>query len=68
MIIHVQYQDLRYDYIEAGSLEKLIKTKTIRQFCRPFLNEWVNVEEGPIRKADIPYTGPERRQLYLVGR
>jgi hypothetical protein len=68
MIIRVQYQNFQYDYVDAAALQKLIETKRIRQFYRPFVNQWVNVERGPLRRADIPYTGPERRQLYLVGR
>jgi hypothetical protein len=68
MIIRVQYQNFQYDYVDAAALQKLIETKRIRQFFRPFVNQWVNVERGPIRRADITHSGPERRQLRVVAR
>jgi hypothetical protein len=62
MLLHVQYQDSRYDYVDAATLDNLIATKQIRKFLRTSQNEWVDVERGPIRGEGSLYLGPERRQ------
>ena len=66
MFLRVQYQDSRYDYVNAAALDKLIVSKQITRFLRVSQNEWVGVEREPIRGISSPYVGPERRQLQAV--
>ena len=48
MILHVQYNDLRCDYVDANSLDRFLAGKIIRQFYRPSEKRWVNVSFEPI--------------------
>ena len=64
MILHVQYQDNRYGYINAQTLDKLLSVKGIRRFYRPFEKRWVDVYRDPIRGLGGDYWGPDRRQSY----
>jgi hypothetical protein len=44
MIIEVQYENFRYDYVDAVVLDRLIATRSIRRFYLPLVSRWVNVE------------------------
>ena len=61
MLIRVIYRDLRYDYVDTTMLDRLIESKGIRRFLRPFEDEWVEVSASPTRGNGGIYTGPERR-------
>ncbi len=63
MIIHIQYRDKKYDYVDSRFLESLIQEKTIRQFFRPSEKKWVHIDLDPVRgRGGKPYGGLERRQ------
>ncbi len=62
MILHVQYKDFNYDYVNARNLDKLLVNKTIRLFYRPSEERWVYVLRDPIRGIGGDYSGPNRRQ------
>ncbi len=62
MLLHVQYQDSRYDYVDAAVLSELISAKKIKKFFRPSQADWIDIETGPIRGEGSLYLGPERRQ------
>ena len=62
MLLHVQYNDSRYDYVDAATLEGLIASKQISKFFRPSQNEWVDIETGRLRGEGSLHLGPERRQ------
>jgi hypothetical protein len=66
MLIHVQYRNFLYDFVNARDLDNLIAAKSIRLFYRPAVKEWVNVDRGQIRGAGTAYAGPERRQAQVV--
>lgn len=61
MLIRIMYRDLRYDYVDARALDRLIGSKTISRFLRPFEGEWVDVSHCATRGIGGIYTGPERR-------
>ncbi len=64
MIIHVQYRDKKYDYVNSLFLEGLIQERTIRQFFRPSEKKWINIDLDPIRgRGGRPYSGSERREV-----
>lgn len=68
MLLRVQYPTFHYDYVDAGTLDRLIVSRRIKQFLRPSEAVWVDIEQGPIREVDTIYmdaiyVGPERRQF-----
>jgi hypothetical protein len=64
MIIHVQYRDKKYDYVNSLFLEGLIQERTIRQFFRPSEKKWINIDLDPIRgTGGKQYNGAERRRV-----
>lgn len=63
MLLRVQYQDYRYDYVDAHTLDRLLSGKTLLQFYRPSEERWVDVYRDPIRGLGGDYSGPGRRQL-----
>jgi hypothetical protein len=56
------YTDYRYGYVDARTLDRLLLGKTLRQFCRPSGQRWVNVYRDPIRGIGGEYYGSDRRQ------
>jgi hypothetical protein len=65
MKIKVLYSDTSVGYVDAGSLEALIASKTIAAFFRS--GEWVNVSNGLVRRGTSSnYVGPERRAAVHV--
>jgi hypothetical protein len=65
MILHVQYQDHRYDYVDARTLDKFLAGRGIQRFFRPSEGRWVNVFRDPIRGLGGDYSGPDRRERRL---
>jgi hypothetical protein len=63
MILHVQYDNFLYDYVDTHTLDRLLKNKAIQQFYRPSENRWVNVSLDPIRGTGGYYSGVNRRQF-----
>jgi len=66
MILHVQYQDLNYDYVGPHVLDSLITEKNLQQFYRPSEERWVNIFRDPVRGIGGNYSGPDRRQRHEV--
>ena len=66
MLLRVQYQDYRYDYVDARTLDRLLAGKGVRQFYRPSEERWVNVYRDPIRGLGGDYSGLDRRQLPMT--
>ena len=62
MILHVQYQDYHYDYVNAETLDRLLAANEIRGFYRPSEKRWIDVNCDPIRGSGGRYSGPDRRQ------
>ena len=61
MLLRVEYQNEKYDYVSAAALEELITFLGIKQFYRPSEKRWIDVVQGPIRASATDYMGPERR-------
>ena len=64
MILHVQYRDFKYDFVNARTLDKLLADKSLHRFRRPSEKGWVSVYRGPIRGKGGNYSGPDRRQFH----
>jgi hypothetical protein len=64
MLIRVMYKDYRYDYVSAGSLDRLIAAMGIIKFLRPSEDRWIDIARGPVRGAGGPYAGLERRSAF----
>ncbi len=66
MMLHIQYLNDKYDYINQRTLYALIKQKAIKQFYRPQGKKWVNINIDSIRGGGSgSYAGIERRQLII---
>ncbi len=61
-MIHVRYQDDSFDYVDESMLDYLIASSSIKEFYRSSDQEWVDVNESPIRGEGLSYIGPERRR------
>jgi hypothetical protein len=61
MILHVQYKDFNYGYVDARALDKHIVGKNLRLFYRPSEERWVYVLRDRIRGFGGDYSGPDRR-------
>ncbi len=70
MILYVQYQDNRYDFVNTQILDRLLAEKEIRRFRRPSEQRWIDVDTDPVRGLGGHYSGPDRRRgnirLFLV--
>jgi len=62
MLLHVQYDNESYGYVDGATLDRLLLGKTVKQFYRPSENRWVNVYRAPIRGLGGDYLGFDRRQ------
>jgi hypothetical protein len=63
MLIRVLCKDKRRGFVEDYYLDDLIGRGVVVAFFRPASNEWVDIEEKPIRnKASIEHKVPERRK------
>ncbi len=58
--IQVIYFDVSYGFVEAETLDELIKTRGIIAFRRS--GGWVRVGHDPVRGCGGKYSGPERRK------
>jgi hypothetical protein len=64
MLIHVEYDDNRYDYVKNFQLDKLLEMEKVHKFQRR--SGWVTVGVDPMRSKRSPnYTGDERRAASL---
>ena len=63
MVLRVQYQNEKYDYIGTNILDRLLKKESLIGFYRPSEERWVNVYRDRIRGEGGDYVGPDRRQL-----
>ncbi len=60
MLIHVLYDDNRYDYVKGFHLDSLLEMKKVQKFRRS--SGWVTVAVDPIRwRKGSGYNGVERR-------
>ena len=66
MLLHVQYENDQYDYIDAHILDRLLKSENVKRFFRPSEGRWVNVFRDPIRGVGGDHMGPDRRQLNVT--
>jgi hypothetical protein len=62
MLLHVQYDNDNYGYVDGATLDMLLLGKTLKQFYRPSEKRWVNVYRTPIRGLGGDYSGFDRRQ------
>ncbi|KAB0665443.1 hypothetical protein F6V25_10220 [Oryzomonas japonica] len=60
MLIHVLYDDNKYDYVKGFQLDRLLEVKKVQKFKRS--TGWVTVGVDPMRWRKNPnYHGLERR-------
>jgi hypothetical protein len=62
MILRVQYQNNKFDYVNDFALDRLITTQEIKKFYRPSEERWITVGIDSVRGMGGYYTGPNRRQ------
>jgi hypothetical protein len=62
MLLHVQYDNDSFGYVDGATLDRLLLGKTVKQFYRPSEKRWVNVYRAPIRGFGGDYSGFDRRQ------
>lgn len=62
MLLHVQYQNGRYDYVQAAALDSLIASGRLMRLFRPFDKEWATVGVDAFRGAGGAYRGENRRE------
>lgn len=64
MVLHIQYQNNKFDYVNHYFLDRLINTRRIKRFFRPSEEKWVIIGVDPIRGNGGDFEGQERRQAY----
>jgi hypothetical protein len=62
MMLHVQYKNYRYDFVNTQTLNRLLAGKEILRYLRPSEKKWINADTDPVRGSGGEYSGPERRQ------
>jgi hypothetical protein len=62
MVLHIQYQNNKFDYVRSNILDKLIYARRVKRFYRPSEEKWVIIGVDPIRGNGGDYDGQERRQ------
>jgi hypothetical protein len=62
MILHVQYKNNSYGYVDGPTLDTLLLGKTVQRFYRPSEERWINVYQDSIRGIGGEYSGSDRRQ------
>jgi hypothetical protein len=62
MVLHIQYQNNKFDYINHYFLDRLINTRRIKRFYRPSEEKWVIIGIDTIRGNGGDFEGHERRQ------
>ena len=63
MVLHIQYQNNKFDYVNHYILGKLINKRRVKRFFRPSEEKWVIIGVDPIRGNGGDYEGHERRQI-----
>jgi len=63
MMLHVQYLNNRYDFVNTRTLDRLIAAREIQRFRRPSDKRWIDVYFDPIRGLGGRYSGPDRRKF-----
>jgi len=62
MLIHVLYDDNRYDYVKGFQLDRLLEMKKVQRFKRS--SGWVTVGVDAMRwRTNANYHGVERRGM-----
>ena len=61
MLLHVQYQNGRYDYVQAASIDGLIASGSLMRLFRPAEKEWATVGVDSFRGSGGAYVGSDRR-------
>ena len=62
MVLHIQYQNNKFDYVNNYILDRLINKRRIKRFFRPSEEKWVILGIDSIRGNGGDYEGQERRQ------
>jgi hypothetical protein len=62
MLLHVQYQNGRFDYVQAAVLDAMIASGRVMRLFRPSDREWATVGVDSFRGSGGPYAGTDRRQ------
>ncbi len=62
MMLYVKYRDMRYDFVNTQTLDRLLAQKSIRMFYRLSEKQWVDVDRDRIRGSGGGYRGPNRRR------
>lgn len=65
-MVRVQYENYRYDYVDAQTLNKLLTHNKIIQFYRPSEERWINIDHDPIRRGARNYSGFDRRRPQII--
>ncbi len=63
MVLHIQYQNNKFDYINCEILDQLIRMRRIKRFYRPSEDKWVIIGIDPIRGNGGDHDGRERRRM-----
>ncbi len=62
MVLHIQYQNNKFDYITSEILDQFIHKRKIKRFYRPSEERWVVIGIDPIRGNGGDHDGRERRR------
>lgn len=68
MVLHVQYRDLHFDYVDSRILDWLIAKRRLRLFFRPSEKRWISVSDDPVRGIGGEYSGSDRREHHKTRR
>ena len=61
MVLHIQYQNNKFDYVNHYILDRLINTRRIKRFFRPSEEKWFIIGVDSIRGNGGDFEGYERR-------
>jgi len=64
MVIRIQYNNDKYDYVPGRVLNEQITRKNIKQFYRPSEKRWVTIGVDRIRGMGGTFEGSERRGIH----
>jgi hypothetical protein len=62
MLLQVQYQNDRFDYVQPVVLDRLIASGQLKKLYRPMDKRWATVGVDAIRGSGGSYSGADRRQ------
>jgi hypothetical protein len=62
MVLHIQYENNKFDYISSDILDNLISKRRVKRFYRPSEEKWVVIGIHPIRGNGGDHEGQERRR------